>query len=325
MKNTPSFWYPGHRRITSTAIILWPLTLLWQLGSYIKKVTTSPYQPQISTIVIGNITAGGTGKTPLVLTLFEKAKHNGRKPVILTRGYGGKTVGPYFVKSEDHAEIIGDEARLMASSASVVISRDRGEGARWIENNIPECDLIIMDDGMQNPTITPHKKIAVFNGSLGIGNGMIIPSGPLRERWSALKACDGVIISGDDKHNLQDEINALDAELPIFHVSRKLNKEDIADIKNKDIIAFAGIGDPRSFFNMLSSENINLVNTYIFPDHYNYSNNEILALKKEAEAKDALLVTTEKDYMRFDEEMGSGIKIIHLETILNESMMEILP
>ena len=76
---------------------------------------------------------------------------------------------------------------------------------------------------------------------------------------------------------------------------------------------------------MLSSENINLVNTYIFPDHYNYSNNEILALKKEAEAKDALLVTTEKDYMRFDAEMGSGIKIIHLETILNESMMEILP
>ena len=324
MKNTPYFWYPEQGRFTLASALLWPLTLLWRLGSFLKKITASPYQPRIPTVVIGNITAGGTGKTPLVMALHENTKRNGRKPVILTRGYGGKTAGPYLAQPEDHADIIGDEARLMVNKAPVVISRDRGKGARWIEDNIPDCDLIIMDDGMQNPTITPHKKIAVFNGSLGIGNGMVIPSGPLRERWGALKACDGVIISGDDKQNLLAEINALNAELPVFHVSRKLNKEDIADIKGKDIIAFAGIGDPESFFYMLSSADVNLVNTYIFPDHYNYSSNEIAALKKEAEAKDALLVTTEKDYMRFDAEMGSDIKIIHLETILNESMMEIL-
>ena len=325
MKNTPSFWYPEHGRITLISIILWPLTLLWRLGSSLKKVAASPYQPRIPTVVIGNITAGGTGKTPLVMALLEKAKNSGRKPVILTRGYGGKTTGPYLVKPEDSANIVGDEARLMVNKSPVVVSLDRGKGAQWIEENIPDCDLIIMDDGMQNPTITPHRKIAVFNGSLGIGNGMIIPSGPLRESWLALKDCDAVIISGDDKQNLHRKIDALKTELPIFQVSRKLNKENIADIKGKNIIAFAGIGDPKSFFNMLSLEKINLVGSYSFPDHHSYSRQEIASLKKEAKAKDALLVTTEKDFMRFGTEMATSIKIIHLKTIVDESMMEILP
>lgn len=325
MKNTPSFWYPEHGRITLISIILWPLTLLWRLGSSLKKVTASPYQPRIPTVVIGNITAGGTGKTPLVMALLEKAKNSGRKPVILTRGYGGKTTGPYLVKPEDSANIVGDEARLMVNKSTVVVSLDRGKGAQWIEENIPDCDLIIMDDGMQNPTITPHRKIAVFNGSLGIGNGMIIPSGPLRESWPALKDCDAVIISGDDKQNLHRKIDALKTELPIFQVSRKLNEENIADINGKNIIAFAGIGDPKSFFNMLSLEKINLVGSYSFPDHHSYSRQEIASLKKEAKAKDALLVTTEKDFMRFGTEMATGIKIIHLKTIVDESMMEILP
>ena len=325
MKDTPYFWYPEQGRITLASVLLWPLTLLWRLGSCLKKMIASPYQPRIPTVVIGNITAGGTGKTPLVMALHKNTKRNGRKPVILTRGYGGKTEGPYLAQPEDHADIIGDEARLMVNKAPVVISRDRGKGARWIEDNIPDCDLIIMDDGMQNTTIRPHKKIAVFNGSRGIGNGMIIPSGPLRESWSALKNCDAVIISGDDKKNLYDEINALKAGLPIFQISRKLSDESVADIKGKNVIAFAGIGDPKSFFNMLSSAKVNLVGSHSFPDHHNYSSLEVASLKKEAEANEALLVTTEKDYMRFDAEMASGIKVIHLETIIDKSMMEILP
>ena len=325
MNKTPSFWYPKNGRISLKALMLWPLTLLWRLGALLKKITTSPYQSKITVIVVGNITAGGTGKTPIVMALCRLAQNNGYSPVILTRGYGGTIAGPYLVNDKDTSILIGDEAQLMLGVAPVVISHDRGKGAQWIEENIPSCDLIIMDDGMQNQTIRHDQKIAVFNGSIGIGNGMLIPSGPLREKWSSLKSCDAVMITGEDKHNLLHSIRALRNNLPILKVERGLNEKDIAQVKKSDVIAFAGIGDPYQFFEMILANGINLVSTHIYPDHHGFSAQEINALKEEAKSKNAVLVTTEKDYVRLTPEMALDINLIRLETILDDRALDILP
>ena len=201
-----------------------------------------------------------------------------------------------------------------------------GKGAQWIEKNLPSCDLIIMDDGMQNQTIAHDRKIAVFfNGSLGIGNGMLIPSGPLREGWSSLNSCTAVMITGEDKHNLSKSIRALRDDLPILQVERGLNRKDITQVKKEMLLPLLALVIPISFLKMLLANGINLLSTHIYPDHHDFSAQEINTLKKEAKSKNAVLVTTEKDYVRLTPEMALDINLIRLETILDDRALDILP
>jgi tetraacyldisaccharide 4'-kinase len=323
MSETPSFWYPESGKRTLVAILLWPLTLIWRLLTILRWAATPTYRPKTPTIVIGNITAGGTGKTPFVAALAAKAMKAGRNPIILTRGYGGRIKGPYQVSVEDLAVRVGDEARWMSNFAPVVVARNRGAGAKWIDKHRENCDLIILDDGLQNPSIKPHRRVAVFNGKLGIGNGMLLPAGPLRESWSRLKCCDAIIITGDDQHDLKSK--AVRYNLPVFKIKRHLHPDDIASVKKKPVIAFAGIGDPDGFFDMLTAAGVNLKAKHAFADHYAFTDDDIKALFEYATESGARLVTTEKDMVRIDPAIADDITAIRLETVVNASFMDILP
>ena len=325
MKTTPSFWYPDHGSLSVMALLLWPLTWLWRWAAWLREKTASPYHPKTPTIVIGNITVGGTGKTPFVAALAEAAIATGRRPVILTRGYGGRVEGPHLVTDQDNADDVGDEACWLSRYAPVIVSRHRGKGAAWIDAHRPECDLIIMDDGLQNPSVIPHRRIAVFNGRLGIGNGHIIPAGPLREPWDALNHYDAVVLTGDDNTGIRARIKALSITPSVFKADRHFKEDEITSIKGKAVFAFAGIGDPQSFYAMLKAEGVHLTGTRSFPDHHPYNDDEIAFLKKQAYHHHAMLVTTEKDMMRLTPDQAKGIHALGLKTHIERSFMDILP
>ena len=294
-KGQPSFW--KERGFISNIFI--PLSLLYLILSKlshffsIKKTLTTPI------ICVGNIYIGGTGKTPTVQKIANIFKSLGKNPTILLRGYGGKVKNPTYVNSEIHSCLdVGDEALIHANKFDTWVSKNRFEGAKAIQE-VLKPDLIIMDDGLQNKSLSPDLKIAVFDGEKGIGNGRIIPSGPLRENLHrGLARVNIVIIVGDDRFSLEKKIISINKKLIIFSAQTIPCQLTIKKIKKNSIIAFAGIGIPEKFFSMLQKNNINLIQTIEFPDHYQYNKNEINNLIKLAKEKKAVLVTTEKDYKR---------------------------
>ena len=322
MMRAPGFWY--RKGLSLPAIALAPLTLIWRLGAALKAVTTNPIKPSVPVVVIGNLTVGGTGKTPLVAALAEETLKRGRHPVILMRGHGGKITGPHLVSPDDSAQAIGDEASWLRPFAPVVIAHHRGQGAQFITETIPHCDLIIMDDGLQNPTITPSLRIGVFNAKLGLGNGMVIPAGPLRQPFNdGLQQLDAAVINGEDK-GIEERLRAKRFDGVIFNSRRNLNPNDIRSLKGKPVLAFAGIGHPDGFFTMLREAGITLSGSRAFPDHHPYSNAEIKAMSKQAAADGALLVTTEKDHLRLRAEDQRHIISVGLETSLDGSLLDMV-
>ena len=322
MMRAPAFWY--RKGLSLPAILLAPLTVIWRLGSALKAIAAKPIKPSVPVVVIGNLTVGGTGKTPLVAALAEEALNQGRHPVILMRGHGGSIAGPHLVSAEDTAEMIGDEASWLRPFAPVVIARHRGKGAQFITETMPECDLIIMDDGLQNPTITPSLRVGVFNAQLGLGNGMVVPAGPLRQPfYDGLRQLDAAVINGEDD-GLAALLRAKRFDGVIFNSRRHLKPNDIRALKNKPVLAFAGIGHPEGFFTMLRDAGITLSGSRAFPDHHPYSSAEIKAMSKQAAADGALLVTTEKDHQRLSADDQRHIISVGLETSLDGSLLDMV-
>ena len=318
----PSFWYQSS--IGIKAVLLWPFSLIWRLGALVKRLTTKAYISPIPVVVVGNLTAGGTGKTPLVASLALEAKRKSRHPVILMRGHGGTKTAPYRVKPSDTARDIGDEAKWLQAFAPVVIARNRGQGARYILDIIPECDLILMDDGMQNPSIRGHFKLAVFNGDLGIGNGMVIPAGPMRQSLSSgLSDIDAAVITGDD-NGVAAMLKSKGFTRPIFASQRHLNNADLRAVSSKPVFAFAGIGYPDGFFTMLRDAGLTVTGTRSFPDHHPYTAAELIAMTKQARAEAAILVTTEKDYARLTPNEQAQVTAIRLESKLDGSLLDMV-
>ena len=322
MPKTPSFWYRQSPASHLTGAVLYPLTLLWRAAARLRTLGTSPLKSSLPVIVIGNITSGGTGKTPLVSSLAAEARARGYKPVILTRGYGGRLAGPVLAGKNHTAADIGDEAVMLKEKTPVVISRNRASGVNLIEKEALG-DLILMDDGLQNPSVLPDKAVVVFKGSLGIGNGQIIPAGPLRESLSrGLARADAVAITGADDTGLMEKIRHIFPDLPSFAITRSLNTADLEAISGQKVIAFAGIGDPEGFFDMLGDAGVNLVDTGIFPDHHLFRDNEIDALAAMADDQRAILVTTEKDMTRIPDAGKRGIRCIRLETRADPALID---
>lgn len=324
---TPRFWYPAshpNRAVDSLLmLVLTPLSLIWRGLAWAKARFSRPYHPEVDVVVVGNLTAGGTGKTPLVAALVAATAK--ARPVILTRGHGGRVTGPHLAQARDTAADIGDEAQWLTAHAPVVVARHRGEGVRWIETHCPDCRLVIMDDGLQNPTIAPKIRLAVFSGALGVGNGRMIPAGPMREDLGAgLARVDGVIITGTDKTGLTARLAAAGVTVPVFTAPRALDPNALALLKGP-VVAFAGIGHPQGFFDMLSAAGVDVVAARPFPDHHRFTAGEITALKGEAQAKGARLVTTEKDMTRLSGEDRDGVLALPLTTRLDPGLMDILP
>ena len=318
----PSFWYSG--KVSAVAALLAPLGLAWLFGGWLRARLGRARVSRFPVVCVGNITAGGTGKTPLVSALAEAAKARGLSPVVLTRGHGGTLRGPVSVTADMAPRETGDEAAMLARSVPVVIAANRAEGAAFIEDNAIG-DLILMDDGMQSNQLAKDRQVAVFSGRLGVGNGLPIPAGPLRERLAGLARADAVVITGEDEVGLGDRLRRTLPDTPVFRAERRLHAEDLKALAGKPVVAFAGIGDPGGFFAMLEGAGIKVAARVALADHEPLTEPRMGTLRELARRRRALLVTTEKDAARLGRRAGrDSVRQVRLETRLGDGLADFI-
>ena len=312
MIKTPEFW--SHRGIMS--ILLWPLSLIWAFASAIRNHFARQSKATLPVICIGNVTAGGTGKTPVTAFLYDGLCDAGYRPAILIRGFGAAVNTPLWVDPSQHTvDDCGDEALMLAESRDVLVAPDRVAGAHVISLRGIH-DVILMDDGMQNPFISKTLSIGIFDGSVGIGNGFLIPAGPMRVSLAAgVKKMDIALINGDDETNIAAK---LPTSLTRFSASLLPDQTIIDALGDTPILAFAGIGRPKRFFATLRKAGCNLVNYLSFADHHPYSDTDLVRLQEDAMRLGAQLVTTQKDWVRLPAEWRERIVVLPVTLVVEE-------
>ena len=316
----PSFW--SHNGLSSTLLL--PLAALYRLLSWVRAKMTTPYRSRLPVICIGNLTSGGTGKTPVSAYLAGALREAGRRPVILSRGYGGALAGPVMVLPTHTAEDCGDEPLLLREIVPVVIARNRADGAKFIEDT-GDFDIILMDDGLQNPQLVKNISIAVFDGEIGVQNKRIFPAGPMRTPLKkGLGEVDLCLINGADKTGLKDAC----AHKSIIGFTLQAGEMVPSDATSKAVVAFAGIGRPARFFKTLDTAGYQLASTTAFGDHHPYSEAELERLAAQASAHDALLVTTQKDWVRLPKPWQKKIAYLpvslHISSKDHDSLMQVI-
>jgi len=265
-------------------------------------------------ICVGNFTVGGAGKTPLAIHLAGRVERLGLEPVFLTRGYRGWIAGPHLVDPDhDRASDVGDEALLLAGHARTMVARRRDLGARAIEDLGGESSgsdgrgrVIIMDDGLQNPGIAKSLAIAVVDGGVGLGNGLVFPAGPLRAPLDfQFSLCDAIVVNrgaaGAGRESPETTRTLAGFTGPVLRADiapAARAASQIAALAGHDVVAFAGIGRPEKFFDTLESIGARIVEAHRFPDHHPLSDHEAQNLLDRADARGCELVTTEKDWAR---------------------------
>jgi tetraacyldisaccharide 4'-kinase len=293
----PEFWNRGG----AAATLLAPLGALYGLSVAWKAQHAKPYRAQAKVICVGNLTAGGSGKTPVALAIAGLLRAKGQKVFFLTRGYGGSEAGPAEVKPGDRAEQMGDEALLLSQAAPTIVARDRARGAALAGAH--GADVIVMDDGHQNFAVAKDLSIVVVDGESGFGNGRMIPAGPLRESVrQGLKRADAVIVMGRGTPDLEGYQGPL------------LNAQLVPEgdfLQGKRVFAFAGIGRPEKFVATLKAAGALVMATQFFADHHPFQPGEIAALR--ARAGGAQLVTTEKDFVRLRERDRAGMAVLKVQ------------
>ncbi len=256
----------------------------------------------IPVVCVGNATVGGTGKTILALDLLRRLAG---RPFALTRGYGGRLRGPVLVDPAVHGpRDVGDEALLLAAAAPTVVARDRAAGARLA---LAEgATSVVMDDGLQNPTLVKTASLLVIDGGYGFGNAQLLPAGPLREPVAAAAArCRAAVLIGPDATNAAA---ALPAGLPVLRAA--LIPSCSTPFAGRPLIAFAGIGRPEKFFESVTALGGTMVGRQIFPDHHVYSAADAARLLAEAEQHAADLVTTAKDYVKLPDDLRAKALVV---------------
>ncbi|HWK37879.1 MAG TPA: tetraacyldisaccharide 4'-kinase [Hyphomicrobium sp.] len=296
----PTWWYGDgddvRRRILS------PLGRLYGWAAERRYYRRQPYRSRLPVICVGNFTAGGTGKTPLSIAIARMLIDRGERPVFLTRGYGGRTRGPAWVEDgPGAAKIYGDEPLLLAAVAPTLVARDRRAGVITIEADQRPHTIVVMDDGLQNPAIVKDLAIALVDGKRGIGNGEVIPAGPLRAPFDfQIGLADAIVVrdppAGEDPGGVYAVLRrGFHGPVMIAHVAAS---GDTSWVAQRPLLAFAGIANPRRFYRLLEKLGGKLADTVSFPDHHPFTPADAAKLLGAAGASGAQLVTTEKDFMR---------------------------
>lgn len=288
--------------------LLSPISALWAIGGLVRGIGVTPYASAIPVICVGNVTVGGSGKTPVVQALVRALIGHGRKPGILSRGHGGSDRGPLLVEPAIHdASRVGDEPLLHARLGPTVIARDRAAGARLLETL--GVDIIVMDDGLQNPTLRPSSAILVVDADAGFGNGRLMPAGPLRETVaSALAKCQAIALIGNG--DLPTPLAG--SALPIFR-ARIEPRAEAERFRGRRVLAFAGIGRPEKLSETLTGLGAEVVALQKFADHHRYRPDEMKTLVDRAKALDAQLVTTAKDHVRLSAEQQALVEVAEVD------------
>ena len=285
-----------------------PLSILWILISHIKNILTKKYKSKLKVICIGNLTIGGTGKTPFAIYIYKLLKTLGYKPIFLTRGYRGLLKGPIEVKVTHNFKDVGDEALLLNKIGPTIVAKDRFLGAKLIEKHENNFNVIIMDDGLQNYQLMQDIKFLLIDKNLKFGNEFCIPAGPLREPASqGLMRIDAIVLTGNN--NKEIDINNV-YNKTMFNSKVKTIKS--SKIKKEKLLAFCGLANSNKFYETLKENGFNVTSTKSFPDHYEYKNEDVDKLIIEANNQNLKLITTEKDY----------VKIIDNKKIINTLPIE---
>ena len=291
--NKPKFW---DKKINFFALILLPLSLIVKLIILIKKNFIVKHDFDIPIVCVGNIYIGGTGKTPISIELAKELSILNIKPVIVRKYY------------KTHQ----DEFRMITENTNLIFKKKRIDS---INQAIKEgFDLVLLDDGFQDYSIKKDLNILCFNENQLIGNGLVIPSGPLREDLSAVKNAQIVIINGFKNISFEEKILKLNSKISFFYC--RYEPLNLKKFKNKNFIALSGIGNPNNFFNLLLDNGIKIKKKLIYPDHYKFTKKEIIKIVEKGKKNNCEVIMTEKDYLRIKDYNINNINYLKVKTII---------
>ena len=285
----PLFW--SYQKPNLLSNILLPFTCLIKINNFIINRKKKIKNKKIKTICVGNIYIGGTGKTPTAITLYHLIKEINKAVATAKK----------FYKSHE------DEHIILKKTTNLILGKSRKEIFKKAISN--KKKILIFDDGLQDRNVNYDLKFVCFNSSKWIGNGRLIPSGPLREKIDSLIKYDGIFLKDHtkNKNNIIKQIKKINPKIKIFKTYYKpncLNKID----KKKRYLIFSGVGNPENFKEILKKNKIKVIKEIVFPDHYNYSDNDINKIQKIAKTLDAEIITTEKDYVKIKNSSKKNIK-----------------
>lgn len=299
VSEAPPFWW---RKAGLAAWLLYPVSATYAAAARRGLATAPREKIDVPVLCVGNLTVGGSGKTPVAIALAREAKRMGLKPGILSRGHGGSVGKPHLVDPRhDVAKHVGDEPLILAREAMVVVTPDRAAGARLL--TAEGCDFVIMDDGFQSARIHIDYALLVVDARRGIGNGQVVPGGPLRARIvDQMRYADAVLKVGEGDGADSALRQAARAGRAFFEAHVRARR--CPPIEGRRCLAYAGIGDPDKFFDTVAALGGDVVVEKRFGDHRFYSAYDALDLLQTADSQDLELVTTAKDAARLDHASG---------------------
>ncbi len=287
----PSFW---NDRKSIFPILLFPITFLVLCFLVIKRKIVKSKKFNTPIICVGNIYLGGTGKTPLAIEIVKSLIDNKKKPALVKK----------FYKNQ-----LDEQNQIRNSLDCMILNKSRIKAIEEAEHK--KFDLIVLDDGYQDLSFKKDMNIICFSSNQSIGNGFVIPSGPLRENLNTLKKADVALINGEKNLFLEEKIKKISDKIEIFYSNYSLL--NLEKFRNKKLVAFAGIGNPENFFELLKKNNLNLQKCFKFPDHYHFSKKELKNILDYGEKSGCEIVTTEKDYLRIKNYGFSNISCIKIK------------
>ena len=290
----PLFW--DYKKASFLSILLYPFSIIYLVLNWITKIKTyfkNYKKSSIPVICVGNIYIGGTGKTPLVREIFNITKSLGKNPAFVKKYYN----------------YLSDEISMLQNTGKVYTNHRRQESISLSASD--NYDVAILDDGFQDFSLKPDFSILCFNSKQMIGNGQLIPSGPMRERLNSIKRANCIIINGEKNLEFEKKISTILEHKKTFHIFYSNYKiSNVEKFKNKEITAFAGIGNPENFFDLLNKYSLNIKKTHSFPDHHNYSEKDF---KKIIDDNSTKIITTEKDYYRINETQKQKCEYVKID------------